>query len=139
MRRPITPWEQCCDKKAKWKTPQRVCEERRLGFALVQTPQEPQPTHGGLHENLARPLGLSSSLPALLLVSPAGGGDFDVRQADRLTDSDVDTIGNYEQFPSYALHGSACHALSSAMLQELCACICCAAFLMASLDTTTDE
>jgi hypothetical protein len=32
-----------------------------------------------------------------------------------LAGADVDTIGNYQQFPSYALQGRACHALAAAV------------------------
>lgn len=78
-------------------------------------------------------------MPALLLASPAGREGFDVRQADRLGGSDIDTIGNYKQFPSYALQGGACHALISAMTQKPFPCVGCATFLMASLDTAIGE
>ena len=54
-------------------------------------------------------------MPALLLASPAGRQGFDVRQGDRLAGSDVDTIGDYKQFPTYALQGRACHAMISEM------------------------
>jgi hypothetical protein len=56
-----------------------------------------------------------------------------------LAGSDVDTIGNYQQFPSYALQGRACHALFSAMTQEPFPCIGGATLLMPSLDTAIGE
>jgi hypothetical protein len=53
--------------------------------------------------------------------------------------SDVDTIGNYEKFLSYAQLGGACHSLISAMTQVSFPCIRCATLLMPSLDTAIRE
>jgi hypothetical protein len=73
-----------------------------LVFGFLQASQEVKPVRSCLDEEFSRPLKDFHTSAPVLLMSPAIGDRLDGWQANSLANGDVDSLSNYQEFPSVA-------------------------------------